>query len=80
MKSYLTRLQEKEWSFGNGQCPSCSGLSPKFYHGESHFASAYDTADKIGHENFCLIAKMMKDYGGNPLMLGKFKPVEKVDG
>ena len=77
MKSYLIRLQESEWSSGNGQCPSCSGIGPKFYHGSENKRTFYDTADKIGHEKYCLLARMMKDYGGQPVMIGKFKPPKR---
>jgi hypothetical protein len=70
MKSYVTRLREKEWSMGNGQCPECCGLSPKWYKGG--FLNDVKNPSKIGHEKFCLLARMMKDYGIRPVMLGNF--------
>ncbi len=71
MKSYVSRLREKEWSMGNGQCPACGGLGPGFYHKENPKFIGRTVSD-IGHSKFCLFARMMKDYGMNPVMLGHF--------
>jgi hypothetical protein len=73
MKSYLVRLKEKEWSMGNGQCPSCGGLAPGWYKKDG-FSSDIRDPKMIGHRKFCILARMLKDYGGTPIILGKFAP------
>ena len=70
MKSYVTKLREKEWSMGHGQCPECCGLGPSFY--KDGFLNEIKNPVLIGHKRFCLLARMMKDYGIHPIILGNF--------
>lgn len=70
MKSYVTKLREKEWSMGHGQCPECCGLGPKLY--LDGFANEIKNPKLIGHSKFCLLARVMRDRELNPIMLGKF--------
>ena len=61
-------LKKQEWSMGNGQCPNCCGV-PESWHGHP----CHMTAETIGHEPGCLLAKALRAIGERPLMKGKFK-------
>ena len=52
------KLKEKEWSMGNGQCPTCGGMEPGF---NSNLLS-YNKFD-CGHTDSCETAFIMENLG-----------------
>lgn len=69
MSAALSYLQRKEWSMGNGQCPDCYGVSPKWL---GH--PLYMTADSIGHKQGCPLATVIASLSATPVMIGSFVP------
>lgn len=67
--SALKYLLSKEWGMGNGQCPECFGV-PEEGHGRH---PAHYSAEFIGHDLDCMLAKSIKELGGHPLFQGGYK-------
>lgn len=62
----LDWIMEGEWKMGNGQCPDCHGVSPKWV-GDFR----YKTIETVGHEIDCPRASAILELGGNPKMVGQ---------
>lgn len=68
MSKALEYLKKLEWSMGNGQCPDCEGVPPRW-----HGHPLYLTADRIGHKCGCPMAQALTYLGETPLMCGEYK-------
>ncbi|MDY6862956.1 MAG: hypothetical protein SV062_08205 [Thermodesulfobacteriota bacterium] len=63
----LKYLKKQEWSMGNGQCPECYGVSPKWLGHPLHLDSS-----TIGHKPGCQMAESLSSLGATPVMIGEF--------
>lgn len=63
--SYLVK---KEWSMGNGQCPECCGVPPRW-----HGRWGYFNTDTIGHKQSCMLAAALRELRHTPLILGHYE-------
>ena len=68
MQKALKFLRDKEWSMGNGQCPTCYGVPESWFGHPLHMKP-----ETIGHKDGCERAEAIKELGGEVVMQGDFK-------
>ncbi len=56
-------LRVNEWSRGNGQCPVCNGISPKFYDSSYPKPAKARITRETGHRLNCSFATQLRSVG-----------------
>lgn len=67
-------LKSKEWIAGNGQCPECYGVSPRWHGHPLHL-----TSDTIGHKPNCELANALRELGQPVIFIGDFKSTKEFE-